>query len=535
MNTDQSLRQGSCQRRNLVERLTQVTFVGWLLMVTTPGWIQGQPKEIATPELSIVEMATVMQQLTVEAIARAEKSVVALVRVRKGSRSSVRVEDDDLLGFFPPRLPQQNEDPQDPDFAERHFIPSEFATGVVIDSEGLILTAYHVLGNPEKYDYYVWLNHRPFKVVEKVVAADPWTDLAVLKIDAADLVPISFGDAQQLKKGMFVVALGNPYAIARDGEVSASWGIIANLSRKAALTQNLENLTLEKQTLHHYGTLIQTDAKLNLGTSGGALVNLKGEMIGLTISIAALQGYESAVGFAIPVNDVFRRVVETLKDGRVPTFGFLGVGPENRQISERRRGKFGARVVTVVPGTPAQEAQLQLGDIITSVAGVRIYDKNDLFRELSKRKAGGSIQLTVERRNRGNLQNSLTQSVRLSKKYIETVMSEHGTQHEDSWRGLQVEYATAMAPKTLQSLIQGMQRGLQEQAMELPVGILSVAKDSLAWKAGFRPGEFVSHVAGEPVSTPQNFHQKVAELEGEVRLRTVTASGRSSVRILAAP
>src|SRR5207342_2000310 len=105
---------------------------------------------------------------------------------------------------------------------------------------------------------------------------------------------------------------GNPYAIARDGQVSASWGIVANLSRKAGpIPDETSPAGVRNTSLHHYGTLIQTDAKLNLGTSGGALLNLKGEMVGLTTSLAAAVGYEQAAGFALPVDDAFRRAVET--------------------------------------------------------------------------------------------------------------------------------------------------------------------------------------------------------------------------------
>ncbi len=102
-----------------------------------------------------------------------------------------------------------------------------------------------------------------------VKGADPRSDLAVLQIDATGLVPITFGDASKLKKGQIVIALGNPYGIARDGEASASWGIVANLTRKGGPTIDAANSN-PKPALYQYGTLIQTDAKLNLGTSGGA-------------------------------------------------------------------------------------------------------------------------------------------------------------------------------------------------------------------------------------------------------------------------
>ena len=275
------------------------------------------------------DAAATLEKTLVEAIARAEKSVVAIARVKKepaGESLHLEIRPDPFgRRALLPAAPQ----PTDPD-----FLPNEYGTGVVVDRHGLILTAYHVLG--EDSDYYVTTADRKvYKATPK--AADPRSDLAVLSIEANDLTPITLGDAAKLKKGQIVIALGNPYAIARDGQVSASWGIVSNLARKAPPAPS-ESDSTGKPTLHHFGTLIQTDAKLNLGTSGGALVNLQGEMVGLTVSWAAAAGFESAAGYAIPIDATFRRVLETLKQGREVEYGFLGVPPGNLQPQEILQG-----------------------------------------------------------------------------------------------------------------------------------------------------------------------------------------------------
>src|SRR5207253_2509174 len=123
-------------------------------------------------------------------------------------------------------------------------------------------------------------------------------DLAVLEITEPEpsklnLRSITLGDASHLKRAQIVITLGNPYAIARDGQMSAGWGIVSNLGRRAPPAEGT-NLYEQHPTIHHYGTLIQTDAKLNIGTSGGPLLNLKGEMIGLTTAMAALSGAEKS-------------------------------------------------------------------------------------------------------------------------------------------------------------------------------------------------------------------------------------------------
>ncbi len=328
--------------------------------------------------------ALAIQQAMVQAIARAERSVVAIARVRKerggiagqGGREALSW-DRSVMGV-PAALPTS------PD-----FVPNEFATGVVLDRQGHILTNYHVLGDPQENDYYVWVQRRPFRatrveVPEQVKAGDPWTDLAVLKVAATDLEPIVLGDASQLRKGMLVLALGNPYAIARDGEASASWGIVSNLRRAAPVGPAVNALQPDAQSLHQFGTLIQTDARLDRGTSGGALVNLKGEMVGLTTSLAALGGFEQPGGFAIPVDDAFRKTVETLKQGARRRTGSWVCSLNTCRWTNDGRAVWGRsfRMWCRVrqPRVPAcgrrTSSRTSTVDLVT--------DKNALFRELSR-------------------------------------------------------------------------------------------------------------------------------------------------------
>jgi serine protease Do len=362
-----------------------------------------------------------------------------------------------------------------------------------------------------------------------VQAGDPWTDLAVLKIDGSDLEPMPLGDAATLRKGMIVVALGNPYGIARDGEVSASWGIISNLRRAPLREAEPVTTGADRSTLDQFGTLIQTDARLDLGTSGGALVNLRGEMIGLTTSLAAVAGYEQPAGFAIPVDDTFRRTVETLVQGRVPSFGFLGVQPDHLTFAERQAGRSGARVLRVLPGTPAQAAGLQPEDVITHVNEQRVVDRNALFRELSRLPAGHAVELTVERSESERRRPlTITASVALSKKFVDTGQTPFAREPEPSWRGLRVDYPSALPPQWNVPVVTAA-----DQAGTLAV--FDVMKDSPAWKAGLRRGELVSHVAALRVSTPDQFYAAVADQSGDVPLQVLTGRGEPIVRTVAAP
>ena len=179
------------------------------------------PVRAQNPEPTGLQVAAAIESVIVDAIAQAEKSVVAIARVKRGERQAL----EPPFNRFGQLSPSPPPKPGDPD-----FVPNDYGTGVVVDRRGLVLTHYHLLG--EDSDHYVTTPaHKVLRATIK--AADPRSDLAVLSIEDSGLTPIKFGDASTLKKGQFVIALGNPFAIARDGEASASWGIVANLARKA--------------------------------------------------------------------------------------------------------------------------------------------------------------------------------------------------------------------------------------------------------------------------------------------------------------
>lgn len=473
--------------------------------------VEPVPAESA-PRPSGESVLLAIQQTTAEAIARAEKSVVAIARVRRDELASRR-EREPIIPRVPLVLFGRETDPSDPG-----FIPQEFGTGVIVDGAGFVLTAFHVVGDPQTSDYYVWVAGKPH--AGKVLAGDPWLDLAMIQIDASGLSPIALGDSQQVRRGQFVISLGNPFAIAREGQVSASWGIVSNLNRALPPAADREPGIDAKDTLHHFGTLIQTDARLNFGTSGGALINLQGEMIGMTTSWTALLGQESAAGFAIPVNEDFKRALEHLKAGRVPAYGFLGVAPLTLTADERRQGRTGVRVANVVAATPAAQSGIRVDDVITHVNGELVADSDALIRLVGGKQVGMSVEVTFDRRpadGRGTGQRVKTQkvSVVLAKKYISSSRAAWSTAPVPTWRGLTVEYPTAVPQfSQLDQLVDP--RGC--------VGILQVERDSPAWKAGLRPGDFVSHVAGSRVASPDQFFAAVADKEGAVELRLTAAA-----------
>lgn len=453
-----------------------------------------------------------LQQSLVRSIKRVEPSVVAIARVR---RPENQADDPAVLGPLAiPQLFAEGDSPEHPD-----FVPNEFGAGVIIDAEGLILTTAHLMGDYQESDYYVWLQHRPFKA--KIVAVDPWYDLAVLKIDASDLLPIKFGDGQRAKKGQIVVALGNPYSVARDGKASASWGIVSNLNRHAPRVPRAAPEPQGRPTLHHFGTLIQTDARLNIGYSGGALINLQGEMIGLTTSYAARAGSDKAAGFAIPIDENLRRVVELLKQGRKPEYGFLGVETEQLTADLRRTGQHGAVVRRVFPGTPADRAGLKAGDLITHIDDQQLFVTDDMIRLIAARSPDMPVVISVLRGYQSGRTTSRQLSAVLTKRFLRIVRPQYGTAPEPTWRGMRVDYATASPDFAALAATFDPANSLF---------VVDVAKESAAWNAGIRAGGYVTRVAGENVGDPRSFYALVADKETDVVLEMSTAQGSTRER-----
>jgi serine protease Do len=464
---------------------------------------------------SSVEAAAAIEKVLVDVIARSEKSVVAIARVRKerpGETFQLETRPDPF-GRRP--APLASPQPGDPD-----FIPNEYGTGVVVDRRGLVLTAYHVLG--EDSDYYVTTaDRRVYKA--SVKAADPRSDLAVLAVEGAggsappeNFTPIALGNAGDVKKGQIVVTLGNPYAIARDGQASAGWGIVSNLGRKAPATPS-ESDPSGRPTLHHFGTLIQTDAKLNLGASGGPLMNLQGEMVGLTVALPVAAGYETAAGYAYPVDATFRRVLETLKEGREVEYGFLGVLPGNLQASASPGEARGVRVSQVIAGTPAARSGLKVNDVVTAVDNALVYDTDGFYLDVGRLPAEAVARLDYVRNGR--------------KERVEVTLAKYPvrgrkiiTRQAPAWRGLRVDYPTV--------LVDALGRPLGGTSfVDDAVAITEVLEGSPAWQAGLRRGMLISQVDRTAVHSPKAFAAAVATKFGPVQLK-VLADDKNPLRIV---
>ncbi len=405
------------------------------------------------------------------------------------------------------------------------------AAGVIIDPAGLVLTEFLAVRPGDTHS--VTLPGGETYLAE-IKAADPRSGLAVLAIqpvsplqragdrveDSQQKTPTTFpavriGNADELRKGRFVIAIGNPYAIRSDGEPTASWGIVANLARKAPPGTNFNNAPGPGQdyrtTLHHLGTLIQTDAALGWGAGGGALVNLRGELVGLTTTAAAIAGHEQPAGYAIPLNATFRRIIDTLKEGREVEYGLLGV---NLGMSVPVGGNAAAPRVTVqhaYAGSPGELAGLKSGDIIMGVGGKPIHDVDQL--QLSVSLLPPSTDTTIEYSRGGN---RATARVKLAK--LGVTGGKIVTNRPPAWRGIRVDYATAIDALKLAQAI--------ESKTIDPAGCVLVAEvepDSDADKAGIHEGMFISHVGSQRVRTPAEFYAAVPSVGDTLDIKLTQA------------
>jgi Do/DeqQ family serine protease len=255
-------------------------------------------------------------------------------------------------------------------------------SGVVIDArQGLIITNNHVIDRAEEIAVQLADGR---ELAAKLVGGDPDTDVAIIKVPAENLTAIPIGNSDQVEVGDFVLAIGNPFLI---GQTVTS-GIVSGLNRT--------NVGLEQ-----YENFIQTDAAIYPGNSGGALVNLRGDLIGINTAFVGATNSNPGMGFAIPINMarvVTDRIVETGDVRR----GKLGITFEDSTPALVREFKFAAAPTTPVitkvdPGSPADIAGLKAGDVVTALAGTPVRDTSQLRSRLGLLWVGDSAELTVMR------------------------------------------------------------------------------------------------------------------------------------------
>ena len=259
-------------------------------------------------------------------------------------------------------------------------------SGVIIDAEeGYIITNNHVIEDAEEIKVIMFDKR---EVRATIVATDPPSDLAVIKVEPGGLSTVKLGNSDKLNVGEWVVAIGSPFGLHLNHTVTA--GIVSAVGRSSVISRN------------NFEDFIQHDAAINPGNSGGALFNLDGELVGINTAIAT-DGYSRAnagVGFAIPINMVKRVMEDLISEGKV-TRGWLGVQIDNVNEGLAKALKLedlnGAIITHVISGSPAEEAGVEEKDVIISVDGERVDDSSNLKNLISSGRPNDKTKLTVIR------------------------------------------------------------------------------------------------------------------------------------------
>jgi S1-C subfamily serine protease len=258
-------------------------------------------------------------------------------------------------------------------------------SGVVITPDGYMLSAAHVVAGTEGRGRAAFPDGREFSF--EVVGADPLSDLAVLRADAGDLLPAELGDAEDLRVGQLVVAIGSPNGFS--GSVTA--GVVSALGRALP--------TSSRSAMRLIENVIQTDAALNPGNSGGALADGLARVVGINTAVAGV-----GLGLAVPINDATRRIVaELMGEGRVRR-AYIGIAGGSRPLPPRLAAELGRsqgiEVVEVVEDSPAAGAGLRAEDLIVEVDGEPLTDVGDLQRLMVSERIGRRLSLKVHRDGR---------------------------------------------------------------------------------------------------------------------------------------
>lgn len=278
-----------------------------------------------------------------------------------------------------PRVPFRR---RAPSLAQGDEVPRGEGSGFILSADGYVMTNAHVVEGATEV-YVTLTDKREFKA--KLVGADERTDVALVKIEATALPALRIGDVNKLRVGEWVVAIGSPFGL----ENSVTAGIVSAKQRETGLDI----------------PFIQTDVAVNPGNSGGPLINIRGEVVGVNSQILSPVGSFIGISFAIPIDEAMRIADQLKSTGRVVR-GYLGIQPVDvpRELAEEyglSKGKIkGAFVRQVIPGAPADKAGIQAGDVVLTVNGKAVEGAVDLRRTLGAIKPGTTVVLQINRRGK---------------------------------------------------------------------------------------------------------------------------------------
>lgn len=396
-------------------------------------------------------------------------------------------DDDEDSGKQPSRTPQKN----------RKF--ESIGSGVIIDPKnGVIVTNDHVIRNANLITVTLQDGRR---LKARLVGGDSETDLAVLKIDAKNLKSLVIGDSDNLQVGDFVVAIGNPFGLNSFGNSqSATFGIVSALKRSDLNIEGVENF-------------IQTDAAINPGNSGGALVNTKGELIGINTAIISPYGGNVGIGFAIPINMVKDVTQQIIKFGSIHR-GLMGIfvqhlTPELALSMGYSEDFQGALVSQVNENSPAQLAGLQAGDIITQINDTKITQGTQVKTTISLLRVGTTAKIMIQRDNKPITLNA--------------VVTDAKTHEQKLQSNNPFLYGLALRTFEQESPSHGNVVGVQ---------VVGASENSAGWRAGLRPGDIIISANKTVIKDVKSLQTVVQQKKTQLLVQVLRGPGAMYILIV---
>ncbi len=439
------------------------------IFVTTDKVNQVIENKNDTNNIPFINRTNNIDVKTIDFTVAAEKSIHAVVHVKT---KYIR-ENNPIYDFF---YGQQ---------AQESSVYLSSGSGVIISKDGYIVTNNHVVKNSSEIE--VVLNDKR-SYIAKIVGVDPSTDLAVLKIDDKNLPYIALGNSDNLKIGEWVLAVGNPFNLTS----TVTAGIVS------AKARNINILRDEKFPIESF---IQTDAAVNPGNSGGALVNLKGELVGINSAIASKTGSYSGYSFAIPVSIVNKIVTDILKYGEVQR-AILGISIENIDSKIAKGLKLnkieGVYVRSVENNGAAYKAGIKQGDIILKVNGRKLNSIAELQEQVGKYRPGQTIKIEINRNNKRKQFDVVLRNMQGSTDILRSneIFSALGA----SFKQLDNTYAKRL----------GLENG--------------VVVDDVRWngaisRVGIKKGFIITHIQGQKIFNINDIKNIIRDLKQEVSIK----------------
>nr|WP_235432938.1 Do family serine endopeptidase [Janthinobacterium sp. KBS0711] len=363
----------------------------------------------------------------------------------------------------------------------RRAVPQEqevqrgVGSGFIISADGYVLSNAHVVDGADEV-YVTLTDKREFKA--KVIGADGSTDVALLKIEGSNLPRLTIGDSNKIRVGEWVIAIGSPFNL--DNTVTA--GIISAKSRDTG----------------DYLPLIQSDVAVNPGNSGGPLINMRGEVIGINSQIATLSGAYNGISFAVPIDEAMRVGEQLKKTGKVAR-GRIGVqiGALSKDVAESLGlpNANGAQVSMVEPGGPADKAGIKPGDIILKFNGTTVDRASDLSRLVGGSAVNGKANITIWR-------NGAQQALPIT-----VIELENGKMAKKGTKEPEVQTANALGLKVSDV------PAAKKQELKIDAGVLVDEADGVAALAGLQPGDVILQLNNVAVKDVKQFNALVAKLD----------------------